>query len=821
MQRLWQDLRYGARMLLKKPGFTLVVIVTLSLGIGANTAIFSLVNAILLRPLPVVDPAGIVAVSPARRDGDGMTFFSYPNYKDFRDRNEVLSGLAAHRFAPMSLSDITGSGGANERVWGYLVSGNYFDVLGVKAAVGRTFSPEEDRTPGAQPVVVLGHGCFQRRFGADPGVVGRTILLNGSPFTVIGVAPEGFTGTELFFTPEIWAPSMMESWIDPGVNSLERRDWAQWFLVGRLKPGVSVAQAQIALNGLAGDLAREHPRTNEGMAVQLTPPGLVLPEARAPTLSFAGVLMATVGLVLLIACANLAGLLLVRATERRKEIAVRLALGASRSRIVRQLLIENLLLVAAGGGLGFLLAFWFLDLVMALKPPLDFAITIDLAPDPRVLGFTLLISALAGVLFGLIPALQATRTDLALALKDEALMAGQRPSRFRNSLIVAQVAISFVLLIAAGLIVRGLQRVQMLGPGFETGSAVVMSVNLALQGYDDARGRGFYRRLVERVESLPGVQSASITSFLPLSLHYLGVSIHPEGQAPVRAASVSEAMLGSVGLGYLRAMGIPLIAGRDFTAQDNQDAPPVAIINETFARRLWPGQRAIGKRFGAVGSTEPLVEVIGVAKDGKYFSLSEEPRLFVYRPMEQHYIGGASNDGTLIVRMAADPNAIIAAVRDEIRQLDANLPIFGVKTLNEHMRLSLFLLGAGAAIVGSFGLLALALAAVGIYGVMAFTVSLRAREIGVRIALGAQGADVLKLILRQGLTLTLLGIVLGLAGAVSLTRVMSNFLFGISATDPLTFAGVTAFLAGVALLACWIPARRATKVDPMIALRCE
>jgi predicted permease len=822
---MFQDLRYGVRMLVKHPGFTFVAVATLALGIGANTAIFSLVNTILLRPLPVADPAQVVCVSPVNRQGAGLGLFSYPNYRDFRDNSESLSGLAAHRFAPMSFSGIAdkerNDERSNERIWGYLVSGNYFDVLGVKAVMGRTFSTEEDRTPGAHPVVVLSHRCFERRFAADPSTVGQTITLNGHQFTVIGIAPEGFTGTELIFTPEIWVPSMMQSWIDPGAGGLEQRDSVQWFTFGRLKPGLSVAHAQTALNALATELAREHPQTNEGMTIQLTPPGLVIPAARTLALGLAGMLMVTVGLVLLIACANLAGLLLARATERRREIAIRLALGASRWRLVRQLLTESVLLGAAGGGLGLLLAFWILELVVAWKPSLDFAVTIDFQMDVRVLSFTLLLSLLSGVLCGLIPALQTTKTDLVPALKDDASISGYRRSGLRNGLIVAQVALSFVLLIAAGLMARSLQRVQVLGPGFETENRVVMSVNLSLQGYDKARGQEFYRQLIARTESLPGVLSASVTSFLPLSLHYLGVPIYIEAPAAVRGAGVSEAMQGSVALNYFSTMGIPLIAGRDFTEQDKKDAPPVAIINETFARRFWPGQDAVGKRLSTGGSEGPLIEVIGVAKDGKYFSLSEEPRAFVYRPLLQNYVGDASNDGTLIVRTAAGASAIIGAVRREVQQLDARLPVFDVKTLTEHMRLSLFPLRVGAASVGSFGLLALTLAAIGIYGVMAYAVSLRTREIGIRIALGARAGDVLKMIMQQGMGLAAIGLAIGFAAALALTRLMSSVLYGVSATDALTFVVVSLLLTMAVLAACYLPARRATKVDPMVALRHE
>jgi macrolide transport system ATP-binding/permease protein len=810
------DLRYAFRTLAKSPAFTAVALLTLALGIGANTAIFSLVNAILMRPLPVVDPDQLVSLSLVNREGSGLGLLSYPDYKDLRDRNQVLAGLAAYRFAPVNL----GRNGSNERVWGYLASGNYFDLLGVKAARGRTFSPEEDRAQGVHPVVVLSHGCFQRRFGGDSDIVGQTILLNGRPFTVIGIAPEGFTGTERIITPEIWVPSMMQSSIDPAAGGLDSRESAQWFTVGRLKPAVKVASAQAELNALAGQIVRDSSPTNEGKTVQLNPPGLVIPQARAPALGLAAILMVTVGLVLLIVCANLAGLLLARATERRKEIAIRLALGASRGRLVRQLLTESMLLAVSGGVVGILLAVLMANLVVALKPPLEIALTVDLELDYRVLGFTLALSLSAGVILGLFPALQSTRVDVAPALKDENALSGYRRSRIRSGMIVAQVALSFVLLIAAGLIVRSLQHAQALGPGFEIENGVVMSVNPSLNGYGEERAQEFYRQMVARAETLPGVSSASVTLFFPLSLHYLGVSIHVEGQEPPRGAGFPEGMQGSVGRNYFSTMGIRLIAGRDFTEQDTKDSAPVAIVNETFARRFWPNQTAVGERF-ATEDDGPLIEVIGVAADGKYFSLSEDPRLFVYRPLAQAYVGGGVNDGILIVRAVADPTAVIPALRTLIQELDPNLAVFDVKTLGEHMRLSLFPLRVGATVVGSFGLLALALAAIGIYGVIAYAVNQRRHEIGIRMALGATARDILSLIVGNGLRMILAGMILGAAASLALSGLLASLLLGVSATDPVTYTFIALLLISVGLLACYFPARRATKADPLTALRHE
>src|SRR5215470_8184799 len=813
LEELRQDLRYGARMLRKNPGFTLIAVLTLALGIGANTAIFSLVNTILLRPLPVREPQRLVSVFPTiLRTGEALAF-SYPNYVDVRDRNDVFSDLAAFHITGMSLS----RNGNNEIIYGYLASGNYFEMLGIKAAMGRTFTPEDDRTPGAHPVAVLSYASWQKRFGADRNIVGQTVLLNNQSYTIIGVAPPRFNGTEVIYAPELWAPMMMLGQIEPGSKQLEQRNVASCYCVGRLKPGVSAAQAESALTNLMAQLGREYPDSNEGKGMMLTPPGLIMPTVRTPFIGFAGVLMLTVALALLIACTNLAGLLMARAAGRCKEIAIRLSLGASRAQLVRQLLTESVLLALAGGGVGVLLAVWLIDLVMTFKPPISIPLLLDLQLDWRVLSFTVVLSLLTGTLFGLLPALQATKPELAPALKDESSLGGYRRSRLRNTLVVAQVALSFVLLVAAGLVVRSLQHAQVMSPGFNPDHVVALTMSLRSQGYDETKGKQFQQQVIDRVSHLPGVKSAATTDILPLSLGSLDSYVFIEGAPPTRGAQTPYALNSRVSPGYFQTMEIPLIAGRVFTEQDREDTPRVVVINETFARRFWPGQDAIGKRFRYSRADGPLVEVAGVVKDGKYFSLGEEPKPFFYFPLLQDY----EEPTTLIARTTNNPNAALATIRGEVLKLDPTMPFTEVKTMTEHLSLSLFPLRIGASVVGSFGLLALLLAAIGIYGVMAFAVSQRTREIGIRMALGAQGTDVLQLIIKQGLTLMLIGLGLGLAGALVLTRLMSSMLYGVSATDPLTFGLIALLLAGVTLLACWIPARRATKVDPMIALRCE
>jgi predicted permease len=816
IETLTQDLRYGVRMMFKSPGFTAVAVLSLALGIGANAAIFSLVNTILLRPLPVAKPEQLISIYPARKENSSeVGIWSYPNYKDFRDKNEVLRGMAVYRFAAISLSHE----GTNERVWGYLVSGNYFDLLGVSAVQGRTFSVDEDRTQNSNPVVVISYNCWQNRFGSDPEVVGRSVLINGHSFTIIGVAPKEFLGTELIFSAEFWVPSMMQPWIEPVTNGLENRGDGQWFAIGRLKPGVAAAEAEANLKTVAAQLGQEYPKTNEGVTINISPPGLIFPGFRRPVLAFTGVLLLTVGLVLLIACTNLANLLLARATQRRKEIAVRLSLGASRLRLIRQMLTESVLLSITGGIVGILLGLWLIDLVktQGLALPIDFSLLIDLRMDWRVLFFAFSLAFITGIAFGLIPALQATKLNLVTAIKDEPILMGYRRSFLRNGLVVVQITLSFVLLITAGLIVRSLQRVQMAGPGFNIEKALALSTDVALQGYDEAKGEEFYRKILENTKALPGVRSVGLASTMPLSLDISSTGVAIEGQPQVQGARIPEALYNSISSNYFATMGISFVAGRDFTEQDRKGSTKVVIVNETFARRFWPGQDAVGKRFYAGGSDGSLCEVIGIVKDGKYFSIGEDPTSFIYFSIYQSY----ASPVTLVVRTDGDMGAAVAAIRNEVRLLDPNLPIYGVHTLSEHMRLSLFPIRTGATVIGGFGLLALILAALGIYGVMAYSVSRRTREIGIRMALGAQAGDMLKLVMRQGMVLALIGIAFGLAAAFAVTRVMTSILYQVSATDPVTFVIIPFLLTGVVLAACYIPARRATKVNPVIALRYE
>jgi predicted permease len=816
METLLKDIRYGVRGLLKRPGFVIISIITLALGIGANTAMFSLLNTVLLRRLPVKDPEQIVSVS-VRGKTDSILAFSHPNYVDFRDRNQVLSSLLLYRFAPVSLS----RNGNNQRIWSYEVSGNYFDLLGVHALKGRTFLPEEDRTKLSHPVVVVSYTGWQRRFGGDPDLVGKEVLLNNHPFKVIGITPQNFRGTEMIYTPDMFVPISMLEWIEPGSTWVDSRDSQNFFAIGRLKPGVTSRQAEASLNILAQELGKQYPNSNEGLRIQLVPPGFIIPDLRSAVVSFAWILMAAVVLVLLVACANLAGLLLARAMDRRKEIAIRLAMGANRWRIIRQLLTESIVLSVTGGLVGVLLALWMINLLLSLRPPLDFPLTVDISLDWRVMIFTFLISLATGVVFGLAPALQSTKLALVPVLKDTTAQAGYRRSRLRSSLVIVQLALSLVLLIGAGLVVRALRHLQTMNPGFNPNNALTLSVDVGLQGYDKARGEQFYHQLVSRVESLPGVQSAALVTYLPLSLNYSSNNVFVEGQPSERGANASLSMAGTVGPRYFETMNTSILYGREFTADDKSDSERTAIINETFARHLFSGLRSpaevIGKRISFESATGPFLRIVGVAQDGKYFNIAEEPRMFIWTPVTQNYSSGL----TLVVRTSGAPEAAITPVRNEVLALDPNLPIFDVKTLNEHMKLSLFPARVAASVLAVFGAVALTLALIGIYGVTSYSVSQRTREIGIRMALGAEKRDVVKMILVQGLKLSLIGVGLGLIGGIGLTRLASNLLFGVTPAYLITFLSVSIGLMVVALVACYVPAHRAAKTDPLVALRYE
>ncbi len=812
MQTLFQDLRYGARQLLKRPGFTLLAIVSMALGIGANTAIFSLVDTVAFRPLPVRNAAELQELYGTLHNGADYTLQSYPNYKDYRDRNQVFSGLIAYRIAVASLSH----NGNNERVWGTMASSNYFDVLGVPPLLGRGFLPEEDQTPKSHPVVVLSYGCWQKRFASDPAIIGRSVLVNNVPFTVVGVARKGFIGTDVAYAPEFWTPMMMGPVIEPGSNWIEDRSSDNSFVVGRLKPGITKAQAEASLRALTFEMGKEHPKENAGRGIELIPPGLFIPDIRNGVFAFTAVLGAVGFLVLLLACVNLANLLLARATERRKEIAIRLAVGASRRRLIRQLMTESVMLSLAGGIFGVLVAAAINRGVQRVDFPVDISLVFDLRIDWRVLSFTLGLSILTGMLFSLIPALQSSKPQLVPALKDETSMAGFRRSRLRNTLVVAQITLSLVLLISAGLIVRSLHEAQRMRPGFNPENAVAFSFDVGLQGYDETKGRALQKQALERIRALPGVEAAAIVDNIPLSLNYNSTSIYLEGQPPTPASQLPLAIPSSVSPDYFRTMGISL-RGRDFTDQEEKKENRVAIVNETFAKKFYPGQDPIGKRFNFSGAENPFWEIIGVCGDGKYNSLGEEPKAALFRPQWRDYSTAVS----LVARTKGDPKTVLGAMQREMKNLDSTLPLYGMKTLKDHMKIPLFPAKIAAGALGSFGVLALVLAAVGIYGVMSYVVAGRTREIGLRMALGARGGNVRRLILRQGMTLALIGSLIGLAIALVATRLLKSILYGVDATDPATFVGVTLLLGTVALLACWIPALRASRVDPMVALRAE
>jgi predicted permease len=814
---LWQDVRYGLRMLWRSPGFTAVAVVSLALGIGVNTAIFSLFNAVLVRPLPVV--AGQASLVWLRAPN------SYPDYQDYREQARSFEGLAA---ATGTREFSLTRGGEPELLKGEFVTANYFDVLGVPVRLGRAFLEEEGRDP--LPVVVISDRLWRTRFGADASVVGRQITLNGLGFTVVGVAPEKFIGTEVGLERDLWVPLSLEPMLNPQTAEREGREGrsllrernSYWLAVfGRLKNGVTREQAGAEMDAVARRVAESAGERVNAEALRRVQPlalsGGLDPRDREEALPVAGVVMGIVGLVLLIACANIAGLLVARGAVRRRETAVRQALGASRRRLVRQWLTESVLLGVAGGAAGLLLALWANDLVLSYARATPLA-SLDLGLDFRVLAFTLFVSVGAGMVFGLAPALQASRLDIVTALKTEDALArsGSRRSRLRAVFVTAQVTLSVVLLVCAGLFIRSLQSAHSIDPGFRVERALTVPVDLGLLRYKETEGRAFYRELLSRVASQPGVESASFVRFAQLGSSFAQGQVFAEGKAGEGDEGTSTGF-NIVGPRYFETMGTRLARGRDFTDADREGSPGAVVVNETLARTLWPDDDALGKRLSFEGARGPFYEVVGIARDGKYRSLGDRSRPYVYRPLMQSY----EPKMTLVVRTSGEPTALAGAVRTQLRALDPNLPVADVRTLEDQFDLSLLPSRVAAWTLGAFGLLALALAAIGVYGVVSYSVAQRTREIGVRVALGASRRDVLRLVLGDGLKMVAAGLAVGLLLALAATRLVAGFLYGVGATDPVTFAGVPLLLGAVALAAGYLPARRATKVDPMKALRYE
>jgi len=809
----WQDIRYGVRMLLKAPSISIVATIALALGIGANTAIFSVVNSVLLRPLPFANSEQLMNVwetDSVRGSVRGAA--SYPNFVDWREQNHVFEHISTYHNNDFIM---TGRG-ESTRLQGAVVNADLFPLLGVTPVIGRGFLPAEDNPGEAGRVVVLSQSLFQKRFNSDPNVVNQSMVLDGKNYTIVGVMPGAFQFPVQNDPVELWTTVALDR---EGKEPITEERGAHYMdVIARLKPGVSKEQAQAEMTAISARLEQQYPDKNLHRSTRVQPTLEALVGDVRPALL---ILLGAVGFVLLIACANVANLLLARAMSRHKEMAIRSALGASRMRVVRQLLTESVLLSLAGGILGLVLAVWWSDLLVALgKENIPRAMQVGL--DWRVLGFTLLVSVLTGVVFGLVPALHSSKTELTESLKEGGRSGaeGARRNRIRAVLVVGELAIAVVLLVGAGLLIQSLWRLRQVSPGFESQNLLTFVVGIPEVKYPTDKQAQFYRDLIGRIESLPGVRSASSVIPLPLSGDAFSISFETEGR-PVAKGDRPSADFFSVQVGYFKTLGVPMLKGRDFTERDNKQGPPVIIVNQAFARKFFPNEEPVGKRIRPGISTDTddpaMREIIGVVSDIRNRNLSSELRPGYYLPAAQMPF----NQMTLVVRTTNDPHSVITAVQNEVHAMDNELPIFNVKTMDDYISATVAGPRFNATLLVIFAGVALILTIVGLYGVMSYSVAQRTNEIGIRMALGAQTKDVLRLIVSQGFKLVLIGLGIGLAGAFALTRVIASLLFGVTTKDPLTFAAVAVLLALVALLACYIPARRATRLDPLHALRYE
>jgi predicted permease len=814
MSSFWQDVRYSLRMIAKAPGYAAIAILTLALGIGANTTIFSWINSTLLNPIPgLASPGEVVALSLGR-GSDNPFPFTYPDFEAMRDGQQSFVGITAANIAPMSL---TGKG-KPERVWGMVASANYFDLLGVRPILGRGFLPEEDTKPGGAPVAVISYRLWQTHFGANPEVAGQTLEINQHPYTIVGVTPAVFQGSQTGLRSEIWIPIMMEEQLLPQGDLIHDHHYFWLTALGRLKPGVRPEQAQEEMTLRLKREAKNYPEEHKGHDSVSVYPLWRNPFGANQFLStLLPMLMTIAGLVLLLACANVANLMLVRSVARRREIAIRLSLGANRWRLVRQLLVESLILALAGGLVAFALTFWTSGTFMKFVPKTDFPISLGMRVDHTVLLATMVISVLTGVIFGILPALRASGEAPIAVLKEDTGSAsgGMRKARLASALVVAQISLSLLLLICAGLFIRSFMSAQQINPGFNAHNVLIATYDLFTGGYSEASGVEFDRQLVAKLEAQPGIQSVALSSRVPLGFGGGSTAVNPEGYVS-QANESMETQVAIITPNYFQTLQIPLVKGRDFTPQDTKSSQRVVIVSETFVNRYWPNQEALGKQLNS-DLTHEWFTVVGVARDSKVNGLNEKPTPFLYLPQYQVYRATMM----VLARTNGDPLAAGKTVEKTIHQLNADLVVFDITTLDLREQIASFGQRVAGAFVGAFGLLALVLAAVGIYGVTSYTTRQRTHEIGIRMTLGASKRDVLRLVLGHGLRLTLIGVILGLAASFALTRFLTSLLLGVTSTDALTFSSVAILLCAVALFACFIPARRAMRVDPMVALRYE
>jgi predicted permease len=819
MTSIWQDVRYSLRMIAKAPGFAAIAILTLALGIGANTTIFSWVNSALLNPVPgLASPNEVVALTLSN-PGENPFAFTYPDIQAMRNGQQSFTGITACNIASMSLSGF----GKPERLWGMVATANYFDVLGVRPILGRGFLPEEDEKPGGAPVAVISYRLWQTHFGANPEIVGKQVEINQHPFTIVGVAPAVFQGSQTGVRTEIWVPIMMVDQIVPRSDLIHDHHYFWLFAFGRLKPGVQPEKAQQEMTVLLQPEVKSFPEEHRGHSNVS-----VYPLWRSPfglnffLATLLPILMVIAGLVLLLACANVANLMLVRSVGRRREIAIRMSLGASRWRLVRQLLVESLLLSLAGGVVALLITTWTAGTFMKFIPTTDFPISLGVPIDRAVLIAAFVISLLTGVIFGILPALRSSSLAPGAVLKEDTGNASSslRKARLTSGLVVAQISLSLLLLICAGLFIRSFLSAQNINPGFNAHNVMVASYDVFTSGYSDERAAAFDRQLEAKLEVTPGIRSAALSSRLPLGFGGSS-SVKPEGYVP-QANESMETQAAMITPNYFQTLEIPMVKGRDFTMQDNMSSQRVAIVNEAFVNRYWPKQEGLGKQVNS-DLTHEWFTVVGVAHDSKVTGLNEKPTPFLYLPHYQVSLLNQPGGSTMnvIARTTGDPLAMGKTVENTIHELNADLVVFSVTTLQASEEISSFPQRIAGTFVGAFGLLALVLAAVGIYGVTAYTTRQRTHEIGVRMALGASKKDILRLVLGHGLRLTFIGVAVGLAASFALTRYLGSLLLGVTSTDAITFSGVAVLLCAVALFACFIPARRAMRVDPMVALHYE